>query len=108
MTSQATPSDIHERLLEHFLYYFATAYELRESGVRSEVLSLLGSPGEVLQPPVLELLPDYAIAATPKTDSLVTAGAPAETAEFLDAGLFTRRIATCAHGIVEGLIPDDP
>ena len=90
MTTQATPREIHERLRQHFLHYFATAYELREPGVRSEVLSLLGSPGEVLQPPVLELLPEYAIEAEPKTVSLVAAGAPAGTAEFLDSGLFPR------------------
>ena len=36
---QPTPSELHERLLDQFIHYFDTAYELREPGLRREVLA---------------------------------------------------------------------
>lgn len=57
---QPTPARLYERLLDQFIHYFDTAYELREPGLRQEVLDTLSIPGEVLQHPVLELLPIYA------------------------------------------------
>ena len=88
MTMSIHPGEIHDRLLEQFLRYFETAYDLREAGTRQEVLDLLAQPGEVLQPPVLEMLPVYAAAAETKAESLVVAGADADIAGLLDAGLF--------------------
>lgn len=89
MTSkQPSPTEVHRRLLEQFLSYFGTAYDLREPGVRREVLDMLATPGEILQEPVLELLPAYAMADETKDESLRRAGVDPEIARLLDAGLF--------------------
>ena len=89
MTSkQPSPTEVHRRLLEQFLAYFGTAYDLREPGVRREVLDTLATPGEILQEPVLELLPAYATADETKDESLRRAGVDPEIARLLDAGLF--------------------
>lgn len=88
MTTPITPSQLYERMQEHFLTYFGTAYDLREPGLRAEVLATLATPGEVLQQPVLELLPTYALAAQRTQASLAAAGAHPDAAEFIRAGLF--------------------
>ena len=88
MSTDPTPAGIHQQMLEQFIHYFATAYELREPGVRAEVLDTLRATGEVLQDPVLELLPAYALADQTKDQSLQAAGLDPQIAELLDAGLF--------------------
>lgn len=85
---QPTPARLYERLLDQFIHYFDTAYELREPGLRQEVLDTLSIPGEVLQHPVLELLPIYALSPKSKAESLQSAGADPAIAGLLDAGLF--------------------
>jgi len=86
---QPSPTEVHRRLLEQFLAYFGTAYDLREPGVRREILDMLATPGEILQEPVLELLPSYATADETKDESLRRAGVDPEIARLLDAGLFS-------------------
>lgn len=90
MTIRPTPTEVYDRLLDQFMHYFETAYELREPGIRAEVSDLLSTPGVVLQEPTLELMPEYAAANETKAESLVAAGAAADIADFLDAGLFPR------------------
>lgn len=88
MSNQPSPTEVHRRLIEQFISYFGTAYDLREAGVRREVLDMLKTPGQVLQEPVIELLPAYATAGETKQESLQRAGIDPRISNLLDAGLF--------------------
>jgi hypothetical protein len=50
---------LHDQLLDVFLRYYDTAYNLRDEGIMAERQQLLREGSTLLQQPYVELLPDW-------------------------------------------------
>ena len=79
-------TDVHDQLLEVFLRYYDTAYNLRDDNIMAERQSLLRGGATLLQEPFIELLPDWELADNPLAVSCGAAEAP-DLAGLVAAGL---------------------
>ena len=77
---------VHNQLLDVFLRYYDTAYNLREDNLMVERQRLLRGGTTLLQEPFIELLPDWEPADNPLAESCEVAGVP-DLAGLVAAGL---------------------
>ena len=77
---------LHDQLLEVFLRYYDTAYNLRDDGIMGERRHLFRRGTTLLQQPYVELLPDWELADSPLVMSCKAAGVP-DLAALVSAGL---------------------
>jgi ATP-dependent helicase YprA (DUF1998 family) len=77
---------LHDQLLDVFLRYYDTAYNLRDEGILAERQRLLREGSTLLQQPYVELLPDWEQARGSLAQSCENARVP-ELAGLLNAGL---------------------
>ena len=75
---------------EYFLRYYETAFGLRDEAVAAERMELLRSEGAVLREPFLELITDYASAATS-----------------MDETFRSLKLPQCFSGLARQLLPPD-
>jgi Lhr-like helicase len=67
---------VHDQLLEVFLRYYDTAYNLRDDTIMAERQSLLRGDRTLLQEPYIEVLPEWEPADGPVAASCAAAGLP--------------------------------
>ena len=77
---------LHDQLLDVFLRYYDTAYNLRDEGIMAERQRLLRNGTTLLQQPYIELLPEWEPARGLLAQSCGDARVP-ELAGLLDAGM---------------------